>query len=39
MPTLAKQLGFSTVIVGTIYSILPVVGMLAKPFFGAVADK
>lgn len=39
MPTFAKQLGFSTVVVGTIYTILPIVGMLAKPTFGAIADR
>ncbi|XP_055708633.1 major facilitator superfamily domain-containing protein 6 isoform X2 [Phlebotomus papatasi] len=39
MPTFARQLGFSTVIVGTVYTILPIVGMLAKPTFGAIADR
>lgn len=39
MPTLARQLGFSSVVVGTIYTILPIVGMLAKPTFGAIADR
>lgn len=39
LPTYAKQLGFSSVIVGTIYMVLPVAGMLAKPLFGAVADR
>uniref|UniRef100_A0A1L8DEU6 Putative transporter n=2 Tax=Nyssomyia neivai TaxID=330878 RepID=A0A1L8DEU6_9DIPT len=39
MPTFARQLGFSTVVVGTVYTILPVVGMLAKPTFGAIADR
>lgn len=39
MPTLARQLGFSTVVIGTMYTILPIVGMLAKPFFGFVADR
>lgn len=39
MPVYAKQLGFSSVVVGTVYSILPVTGMLAKPFFGALADR
>lgn len=39
MPTYAKQLGFSTVIVGTLYTILPVAGMIAKPLFGALADR
>lgn len=39
MPTLIRQLGFSSLIVGTIYTILPVVGLLAKPIFGALADR
>ncbi|XP_055382593.1 major facilitator superfamily domain-containing protein 6 isoform X2 [Condylostylus longicornis] len=39
MPTLARQLGFSTQIVGTIYAVLPIIGMLTKPLFGWIADK
>ncbi|XP_055536478.1 major facilitator superfamily domain-containing protein 6 isoform X2 [Wyeomyia smithii] len=39
MPTLVRQLGFSTVIVGTIYTVLPIVGMLVKPLFGVIADR
>lgn len=39
MPVLARQLGFSTFIVGTVYSILPILGLVAKPLFGAIADK
>ncbi|XP_059612922.1 major facilitator superfamily domain-containing protein 6 isoform X2 [Phlebotomus argentipes] len=39
MPTIARQLGFSTVVVGTVYTILPIMGMLAKPTFGAIADR
>ncbi|XP_055690284.1 major facilitator superfamily domain-containing protein 6 isoform X2 [Lutzomyia longipalpis] len=39
MPTFARQLGFSTVVVGTVYTVLPIVGMLAKPTFGAIADR
>ncbi|KAJ8965602.1 hypothetical protein NQ317_004361 [Molorchus minor] len=35
----ARQLGFSSVIVGLIYTILPISGMLAKPLFGAIADR
>jgi MFS family permease len=35
----AKQLGYSPNIVGTIYLVLPIVGMLAKPFFGWIGDK
>ena len=38
MPIYARQLGFSSIIVGTIYTVLPITGMLAKPLFGAVAD-
>uniref|UniRef100_A0A8D8M315 Major facilitator superfamily domain-containing protein 6-A n=2 Tax=Cacopsylla melanoneura TaxID=428564 RepID=A0A8D8M315_9HEMI len=39
VPTLAKQLGFSTVTVGTIFFTLPFFGLLAKPFFGAISDR
>lgn len=39
MPTLAKQLGYSSVVVGTMYTILPIIGMLAKPIFGFIADR
>ncbi|GAB0093197.1 major facilitator superfamily domain-containing protein 6-A [Sergentomyia squamirostris] len=39
MPTIARQLGFSTVVVGTVYTILPIMGMLAKPTFGVIADR
>lgn len=39
VPTLAKQLGFSSVIVGSIYTVLPIMGMIAKPSMGAVADR
>nr|CAD7454400.1 unnamed protein product [Timema tahoe] len=38
LSTYARQLGFSSLIVGTIFTVLPVCGMLAKPIFGAVAD-
>ncbi|XP_069691840.1 major facilitator superfamily domain-containing protein 6-like isoform X2 [Periplaneta americana] len=38
LPIYARQLGFSSVVVGTIYTVLPITGMLAKPIFGAVAD-
>nr|CAD7196918.1 unnamed protein product [Timema douglasi] len=38
LSTYARQLGFSSIIVGTIFTVLPVCGMLAKPIFGAVAD-
>lgn len=39
MPTLAKQLGFSSVVVGTLYTVLPIAGMVAKPLFGGLADR
>lgn len=39
LPTYAKQLGFSSVVVGTIYTVLPITGMLAKPLFGVIADR
>lgn len=35
----ARQLGFSSVIVGFIYTVLPISGMLAKPLFGSIADR
>lgn len=39
LPTIAKQLGFSGFLVGTIYMILPISGLVAKPLFGGLADK
>ncbi|XP_032592051.1 major facilitator superfamily domain-containing protein 6 isoform X2 [Drosophila grimshawi] len=39
MPQLAQQLGYSPVVVGTIYMILPIIGLLAKPIFGYIADR
>jgi Nitrate/nitrite transporter len=39
IPTLAKQLGFSPVTVGTMYTFLPIFGLLAKPLFGAISDR
>lgn len=39
MPIIARQLGFSGTIVGVIYTILPICGMLAKPIMGAIADR
>lgn len=39
MPTFARQLGFSATVVGSIYTVLPIIGMLAKPIFGAIADR
>ncbi|XP_075229536.1 major facilitator superfamily domain-containing protein 6-like [Lycorma delicatula] len=39
MSTYAKEFGFSSGVVGFIYTILPIMGMLAKLFLGAIADK
>lgn len=39
MPVFARQLGFSTFVVGTIYAILPILGLISKPLFGAIADR
>lgn len=39
MTVFARQLGFSTTVVGGIYTVLPIVGMLAKPLFGVIADR
>ncbi|KAG8226489.1 hypothetical protein J437_LFUL007371 [Ladona fulva] len=39
LPTYARQLGFSAFAVGTLYTVLPVAGMLAKPACGAIADR
>ncbi|XP_028134563.1 major facilitator superfamily domain-containing protein 6 [Diabrotica virgifera virgifera] len=35
----ARQLGLSSVVVGFIYTVLPISGMLAKPIFGSIADR
>ncbi|XP_012257088.2 major facilitator superfamily domain-containing protein 6 [Athalia rosae] len=39
LPTIAKQLGFSSTLVGSIYTVLPISGLIAKPLFGGLADK
>lgn len=39
MPVYARQLGISTFVVGIIYSILPILGLISKPLFGALADR
>lgn len=39
MPVFARQLGFSPFVVGTIYTILPILGLVSKPLFGALADR
>lgn len=35
----ARQLGFSSAVVGVIYTILPICGLFAKPIVGALADR
>lgn len=35
----ARQLGFSSVTVGIIYTIIPIFGMIAKPLLGIFSDK
>lgn len=39
MPIYAKVLGFSTFVVGIIFTILPILGLIIKPAFGALADR
>ncbi|XP_012279437.1 major facilitator superfamily domain-containing protein 6 [Orussus abietinus] len=39
LPTIAKQLGFSGFLVGTMYTLLPISGLIAKPLLGGLADK
>lgn len=39
MSVYARKLGFSSVIVGIIYMIVPVAGMIAKPSMGVLADR
>lgn len=39
MQVYARQLGFSTFVVGTIYTILPILGLISKPLFGGLADR
>lgn len=39
LPTIAKQLGFSGMLAGTVYTVLPISGLIAKPLFGGLADK
>lgn len=38
LSTYAKQLGFSSSVVGVIYTVIPICGMLAKPLVGAITD-
>ncbi|KAL4717839.1 hypothetical protein ACJJTC_000988 [Scirpophaga incertulas] len=39
LSTYARQLGFSSVTVGLIYTVLPIFGLVAKPLFGIIADR
>uniref|UniRef100_A0A336LKW0 CSON013643 protein n=2 Tax=Culicoides sonorensis TaxID=179676 RepID=A0A336LKW0_CULSO len=39
IPTIIKQLGYSSNVLGTVYAVLPVVGLLSKPLFCSLADK
>lgn len=39
LSTYARQLGFSSVTVGLVYTIIPIFGMVAKPTMGVIADK
>lgn len=39
LPTIAKQMGYSTLVVGVIYSILPILSLLTKPIVGAIVDQ
>lgn len=39
LPVLAKELGFSSVVVGMVYTLLPILAMVAKPTMGALADR
>lgn len=39
LPTIVKQLGYSTIVVGVIYSILPILSLITKPIVGAIVDQ
>jgi len=39
LPLIGRQLGFTATLIGTIYTILPISGLIAKPLFGTLADK
>lgn len=39
LPTVAKQLGYSTIVVGTIYCILPILSLIIKPIVGVIVDQ
>ncbi|CAL8073450.1 unnamed protein product [Orchesella dallaii] len=39
IPVFAKQMGLSEMAVGLIFTVAPMAGLIAKPFFGAMADR
>lgn len=39
MPVYAQTLGFSSFVVGTVWTILPIASLILKPICGAIADK
>lgn len=39
LPVFGKQLGVSEVVMGLITSVLPILFLIAKPFFGFILDK
>lgn len=39
LPTIAKQLGYNTLVVGVIYGILPILSLVIKPIVGAIVDQ
>lgn len=39
LSTYARQLGFNSVTIGIIYTIIPIFGMASKPLLGIISDK
>lgn len=39
LPTIAKQLGYSTFVFGTVYSTLLILSLIIKPIVGAIVDQ
>lgn len=39
LPTIAKQLGYSTAVYGVVYCILPILSLIVKPIVGAIVDQ
>lgn len=39
LPTIAKQLGYSTAVFGAVYCILPILSLIVKPIVGAIVDQ